>query len=122
LIDAEGARANAELARHLLARRTRDAIDGGLRVSRERLMDLRAGLADLQLWFLRLLDGVDALALPTLDRPTPRLDSGDLRMTQLTFPVNAARLPAVSVPVPGASLQLVGRPYAEETLLGLLDD
>jgi amidase len=121
VIDAEGARANVELPRHLLSGRTREAVDSGLRVSRERLMELRAGLAGVQLRFLRLLDGVDALALPTLDRPTPRLDSGDLRMTRLTFPVNAARLPAVSVPIPGASLQLVGRPYAEETLLGLLD-
>jgi Asp-tRNA(Asn)/Glu-tRNA(Gln) amidotransferase A subunit family amidase len=83
-------------------------------------MELRAGLAEVQLRFLRLLDGVDALALPTLDRPTPRLSDRDLRLTQLTFPVNAARLPAVSVPVPGGSMQLVGRPYGEETLLGLL--
>jgi amidase len=120
LIGAEGARANADLPRHLLGPATRASVEHGLEVPRERVMELRSGLAGVQLRFLRLLDGVDALALPTLDRPTPRLDSGDLRMTQLTFPVNAARLPAVSVPVPGGSLQLVGRPYAEETLLGLL--
>jgi amidase len=122
LIGAEGARANSELPRHLLTAEVRRSIERGLEVPRERLAELRAGLAEVQLRFLRLLDGVDALALPTLDRPTPRLDDPDLRLTQLTFPVNAARLPAVSVPVPGASLQLVGRPYAEETLLGLLDD
>jgi amidase len=119
LLGAEGARANAELPRHLLNPVTRTAIERGVAVPRERVMELRAGLAEVQLRFLRLLDGVHALALPTLDRPTPRLTDRDLRLVQLTFPVNAARLPAVSVPVPGGSLQLVGRPYAEETLLGL---
>jgi Asp-tRNA(Asn)/Glu-tRNA(Gln) amidotransferase A subunit family amidase len=98
------------------------AIERGVAVPRERVMELRAGLAEVQLRFLRLLDGVHALALPTLDRPTPRLTDRDLRMVQLTFPINAARLPAASVPVPGGSLQLVGRPYGEETLLGLLLD
>ena len=121
LIGAEGARANAELPRELLSRRTRDAIDAGLRVTGERLLELRAGLAEAQRRFLRLLDGVDALALPTLSRPVPSVDA-DPGLTALTFPANAARLPAVSVPVEGASLQLVGRPYGEETLLGLLLD
>jgi len=120
LLGAEGARANAELPRHLLRPTTRKAIERGVAVPRERVMELRAGLAEVQLRFLRLLDGVHALALPTLDRPTPRLTDRDLRLVQLTFPINAARLPAVSVPVPGGSLQLVGRPYDEETLLGLL--
>jgi amidase len=121
LIGAEGARVNAELPRHQLSPQTRASIERGVTVPRERLMELRAGLAEVQLRFLRLLDRVHALALPTLDRPTPRLSDRDLRMTQLTFPVNAARLPAVSVPVPGGSLQLVGRPYDEETLLGLVE-
>ena len=120
LLGAEGARANAELPRHLLNPVTRTAIERGVAVPRERVMELRAGLAEVQLRFLRLLDGVHALALPTLDRPTPRLTDRDLRLVQLTFPVNAARLPAVAMPVPGGSLQLVGRPYAEETLLGLV--
>jgi Asp-tRNA(Asn)/Glu-tRNA(Gln) amidotransferase A subunit family amidase len=122
LIDAEGARVNAELDRHLLAPGTRAAIDRGLAVPRERLMELRAGLANVQLRLLRLLDGVHALALPTLSEPVPPLAGGNLALTGLTFAANAARLPALSVPVPGgASLQLVGRPYDEETLLGLLD-
>jgi amidase len=122
LIGAEGARANADLPRHLLDPVTRAVIERGVSVPRERVMELRAGLAEVQYRFLRLLDGVHALALPTLNRPTPRVDAADLRLTQLTFPVNAARLPALSVPVPGGSLQLVGRPYDEETLLGLLLD
>jgi amidase len=122
LLGAEGARVNAELPRHLLTPATRASIDRGVTVPRERVMELRAGLAEVQLRFLRLLDGVDALVLPTLDRPTPRVDDEDLRLTQLTFPMNAARLPAVSVPVGPVSMQLVGRPYGEETLLGLLLD
>ena len=109
LLGAEGARANAELPRHLLDPVTRAAIERGVAVPRERVMELRAGLAEVQLRFLRLLDGVHALALPTLDRPTPRLTDRDLRLVQLTFPVNAARLPAVSVPVPGGSAA-AGRP------------
>jgi Asp-tRNA(Asn)/Glu-tRNA(Gln) amidotransferase A subunit family amidase len=121
LLDAEGARVNAELPRHLLAGDTRRAIDRGLRVTRERLAELRAALAGVQQRFLRLLDGVDALALPTLGRAVPRLDDPDPQLTRLTFAANASRLPAVAVPIDGASLQLVGRPYGEETLLGLLD-
>src|SRR4029079_12167665 len=73
LLGAEGARANAELPRHLLAPVTRKSIERGVAVPRERLMELRAGLAEVQLRFLRLLDGVHALALPTPDRPTPPL-------------------------------------------------
>lgn len=120
LLGAEGARAAAGLPRHLLTDPVRHAVERGLEVPREQLVELRAGLAEIQLRFLRLLDGVHALALPTLDRPPPRLDDTDLGLTQLTFAANVARLPAVSVPVPGASLQLVGRPYDEEVLLGLL--
>lgn len=99
------------------------SIERGLTVPPERADGWRAALGDVRLRFLRLLDGVDALALPTLDRPVPRLDA-DLGLVALTFPVNAARPPALALPVPGggaapASLQLIGRPDGEEVLLGL---
>lgn len=125
LIGAEGARANAGLLRHrdLLSPVVLTSIERGLTVPTERADGWRAALGDVRLRFLRLLDGVDALVLPTLDRPVPRLDA-ELGMTALTFPVNAARLPAVALPVPGggpvpASLQFIGRPNGEEVLLGL---
>lgn len=125
LIGYEGARANAHLLarRELLSPEVLRSIERGLTVPDERAEAWRARLADVRLRFLRLLDGVDALALPTLDRPAPRLDE-DMAMTWLTFAAGAARLPALALPVPmpgpvPASLQLIGRPYAEETLLGL---
>ena len=125
LIGAEGARANAGLLAHrdLLSPAVLASIERGLTVPPDRADGWRAALGDVRLRFLRLLDGVDALALPTLDRPVPRWDE-DLAMVALTFPVSAARLPALALPVPGrgpvtASLQLVGRPHDEEVLLGL---
>jgi amidase len=48
-----------------------------------------------------------------------------ISLTRLTMPANVARLPALSLPVPGgpaglpASLQLIGPPGGEETLLAL---
>ncbi|HUY97891.1 MAG TPA: amidase [Verrucomicrobiae bacterium] len=71
------------------------------------------------------LRGLDALALPTLREPPPRL--GEATVTGLTVntrPVNVAGLPALSLPVPGPgpippSLQLVGAAGAESTLIAL---
>ncbi len=73
----------------------------------------------------RLLSMVDVLALPTLTGPVPRLDEAEqMYGTRQTLPVNAAGLPALALPVPGAgampaSLQLVGPARSEPLLLVL---
>ncbi len=72
---------------------------------------------------LRVFEQYDVLALPVLrDAPAPVSDPSRQYPLRLTLPVNLAGLPAVAVPVPRrdgppASLQLVGRPGAEEVLL-----
>ncbi|MHB8293954.1 MAG: amidase [Acidimicrobiales bacterium] len=72
---------------------------------------------------LRLLDTVAVIALPTLSELPPTL-AGASRMARIrhTLPVNLAGMPALSLPLPAAgpvpaSLQLIGRPGAEEMLL-----
>lgn len=72
---------------------------------------------------LRALEDVDVIALPVLrDAPAPLDEPARMSELRLTVPVNLAGLPAVAMPVPRrdgppASLQLVGRPGSEETLL-----
>jgi len=72
-----------------------------------------------------VLTQVDALALPTLREPPPRLGEASVALLTLnTRPVNVAGLPALSLPVPGPpgippSLQLVGAAGEEEGLVAL---
>ncbi len=71
----------------------------------------------------RVFTEFDLLALPTLTILPPRFeDADDLLVARCTLPVNLAGVPALSLPVPTAghlpaSLQLVARRGAEETLL-----
>ncbi len=73
----------------------------------------------------RALHDLDALALPTLRQPPPRLGAATVAgLTANTRPVNVAGLPALALPVPGpapipVSLQLVGAMGAEATLVAL---
>lgn len=123
---AEGARGNAALLEHapLLSRAVVDRITQGLLVDDGELAAARRGLGETRVRFLRLLDGVDALALPTLPFPAPPLAASG-GMTALTVAVNGAGFPALALPVPllgssvPASVQLVARPYEEERLLAL---
>jgi amidase len=95
---------------------------GGRRTGQE----LAAAEAVRQAWAAEVaaaFDGIDVIALPVLRDAPPPLDAPE-RMygLRLTLPVNLAGLPAVALPVPRrdgppASLQLVGRPGAEEVLL-----
>lgn len=75
------------------------------------------------------LDGRDALALPTLPHPPPRVaDAGDLMavvgITSLLRPFNLSGHPAIAIPLPPiagrpVSLQLVGRRGEDERLVAL---
>lgn len=75
------------------------------------------------------LDGRDALALPTLPHPPPRIaDAGDLMavvgITALVRPFNLSGHPAIAIPLRSTgtgpvSLQLVGRKGEDERLVAL---
>ncbi len=72
---------------------------------------------------LAALEVVDVIALPVLRDAPAQIDHPEqMYGLRLTLPVNLAGLPAVALPVPRrdgppASLQLIGRPGAEEMLL-----
>jgi len=88
----------------------------------------------LRRFVAEVFSGCDVLATPTLPIPVPTLAETDVgasagmwqtiaRMVRCTAPFNYLGLPALSVPAgfvaPGlpVGLQLVGRPFAEATLL-----
>lgn len=125
VLTGEGARANQHLLGHqdLLSDRVQENIRTGLAITDD---ELRAGRAEMSIFrqrFLDLLDGADAVALPTLPFLPPRIED-PAGTTLLTSAANIAGLPALALPVPAdshlpASIQLIGRPGAEATLLAL---
>ena len=72
-----------------------------------------------------LFTDVDVLAMPAVPVVAPRIDGpiDGLRILRNTWPFNAARGPAISVPCPAGpgdlpvGLQLVAAPFAEAMLL-----
>jgi aspartyl-tRNA(Asn)/glutamyl-tRNA(Gln) amidotransferase subunit A len=79
---------------------------------------------------------VDVFIAPVLAHQTPEVETTDLRsgsemdkliaqLTRLTRPINYLGLPALAIPAGFTndgmpiSMQLVGRPFSEEMLLGL---
>jgi amidase len=124
LLNVEGFRSSG----HLLSTGLVGAdVAGRLEAGAGRTADeLNAALATKALWLQELsqaLDRYDVIALPVLrDAPARLDDPNGMYGLRLTLPVNLAGLPAVAMPVPRrdgppASLQLVGRPGAEEVLL-----
>jgi len=101
------------------------------------LADMEAAIARFSAQLLAVLGPYDALLVPTVPVPAPQLGeravtfadvAGEVEiehvLTRLTSPFNAAGLPAVSVPaglVDGlpVAVQVVGRPYADATTLGV---
>lgn len=128
VLTAEGARANAHLMAHreLLSPRVVEHIRAGLATTDDELDAGRRRMPGYRDRMVDLLDtyGADALALPTLAFLPPRLGAS-ASTVRLTHPANIAGLPALALPVPAArshlpaSLQLIGRPGAEATLLAL---
>jgi amidase len=128
VLTGEGARANQHLREHeeLLSPQVRENIRTGLSIPDAELAAARSKMPIFRQRVLEELDraDADAAALPTLAfLPPPIEDSAGT--TFLTGAANVAGLPALSmpVPVPGshlpASIQLIGRPGGEATLLAL---
>ena len=126
VLTGEGARANQHLLAHqdLLSPRVRENIRTGLAISDEELAAGRSEMSIFRRRFLEILASADAVALPTLPFLPPRIDDPG-GTTVLTSAANIAGLPALALPVPvagshlPASIQLVGGPGAEATLLAL---
>ena len=121
-----------ELQPHVLAR-----LEPGFHVSAHDYLQaqrLRARLA--RTFVTEVFDAIDVLIAPTIPEPPPALEVAKAgtaddrvarmgRFSRLTRPFNALGLPVVSVPTGFSAdgrpigMQLVGRPFAEATLLAL---
>ncbi len=98
----------------------------GPRIADAVLARALAARESLQRSMESLLADLDVLVAPTVPVVAPRIDGpiDGMRLLQNTWPFNAARVPAVSVPC-GADadgrpvgLQLAGAPFSEARLLG----
>jgi aspartyl-tRNA(Asn)/glutamyl-tRNA(Gln) amidotransferase subunit A len=103
------------------------------------LAAMEGAIARFSAQLLTLLGDYDALLVPTVPVPAPTLGQRSVSfetpggaveveiehvLTRLTSPFNAVGLPAVSVPAGRAdglpvAVQLIGRPYADTTALGV---
>ena len=87
----------------------------------------RRARAEFERAVARVFADVDVLAMPTVPVVAPRVDGpiDGMRILRNTWPFNAARVPAVSVPCgDGAGglpvgLQLVGRMFDDARLLAV---
>jgi len=126
VLTGEGARKNHYLLAHraLLSPRILENIRLGLAVTDPQLAAGHQDMVAFGQQLLDVFDGADAIALPTLAFLPPLFENSG-HTTLLTSAANIAGLPALAlpVPVPGshlpASIQLLGRPGAEATLLAL---
>ena len=128
ILDSEAANSN----RAILADPARSAMLGddvrarlrqGGAVSAAQLASARAFQPIWRTAMAAALHDVDVLALPTvMFYPPPSAESRGRPYTALTNPVNLSGFPALALPVPSAqrlpaSLQLIGLPHSEATLL-----
>jgi Asp-tRNA(Asn)/Glu-tRNA(Gln) amidotransferase A subunit family amidase len=122
----------------LLGGPTRGSLEQGRDVTAGELEEARGRVEELRGSFLRVLEEMDALALPATPFPAPRLDELQIELrgralevrrgaiSLLTRPVNMAGLPALAFPVGFTAsglpmgAQLVGRPGGEATLIGIV--
>ncbi|WP_185443944.1 amidase [Kribbella qitaiheensis] len=127
IINAEGYKAH----QHLLdggrmSDRVRDWITRGKYLDDEMVADARELGRQFRTQLDVLLNRYGVLALPTMIAPPPKLgDESRYDFTALTAPVNLAGLPAVALPLQPTtgpvppSLQLIGPPNSESSLLSL---
>jgi amidase len=128
ILDREAAEANRPLVqdpakRAKLGDIVADRIRAAAQVSAQEAGEARRFQEEWQGILAAVFRRVELLALPTVAFFPPRIEDGnDRHYTSLTNPVNLAGLPALAQPVPAggpipASVQLVGPPNAEGTLL-----
>lgn len=93
---------------------------------RPAIAEYEAGLAALKEYQAavdRLFDSVDAILTPTVPLTAPRIDGpiDGMRILRNTWPLNAARTPAISIPARSqklpVGLQLIGRRNEDDKLL-----
>ena len=107
----------------MLSPAVRDRLAVGERITPEQLEEARSFGSIWRATLETAFEEVELLALPSVGFfPVPLTEAFDHTYTHLTTPVNLAGFPAVSIPVPTdgplpASLQLVGPPNSEPTLL-----
>jgi aspartyl-tRNA(Asn)/glutamyl-tRNA(Gln) amidotransferase subunit A len=108
-----------------LSERTAALLRYGQQADDEAIERARAAMRDVESAALALFEDVDLLVLPTLPGVPPLLDEDPPGLADLTAWVNAAGLPAVSVPTDVVaegeliprSIQLVGRPGDDARVL-----
>jgi amidase len=115
---------HAETAPDKIGRDVLARLRAGSSITPAELSSAREQAARWRATVSSLWDRVDLLALPTLLGFPPTLDQSRemVRIRGLTSPVNLAGVPALALPVPAggplpASIQLVGPPGGEESLL-----
>jgi aspartyl-tRNA(Asn)/glutamyl-tRNA(Gln) amidotransferase subunit A len=130
--------AHAGIDRDLVSPQPRSWMQRGERFTAGELEDAARRRDEIRAWFLRQLERVDALVVPTCAYPAPRADEDRVEIEPglfveidevgpgwLTCTVNLAGLPALSVPAGRSSgglpigVSLIGRPNEESTLLDL---
>jgi amidase len=116
--------AHAEAAPDKIGRDVLARLRAGSTITPTQLSSAREDAARWHATLSSLWDRVDLLALPTLLGFPPPLDQSRemVRIRGLTSPINLAGVPALALPVPAggllpASIQLVGQPGGEESLL-----
>jgi aspartyl-tRNA(Asn)/glutamyl-tRNA(Gln) amidotransferase subunit A len=92
--------------------------------SPQELAAARRALRQFQAEMARVFDEVDLLVMPTVPTTAPRIDGAvdGMRILRNTWPFNAARLPALSIPCGPANelpvgFQLVGRAFDDARML-----
>jgi aspartyl-tRNA(Asn)/glutamyl-tRNA(Gln) amidotransferase subunit A len=134
----EFARAHQGIDRQLVSDQPRLWMERGEWFTQDELEDAARRRETIRAWFLRQLEQVDALAVPTCAYPAPRADEDRVEVAPgrfveveeigpgwLTCTVNLAGLPALSLPAARShdglpiGVSLIGRPNEEGTLLAL---